>query len=99
MNTYVQRVALSVALLWAAMPSSLFATPVTPPLQPAPRQQLLFEWRGRVDKEIRVEMRGSRTSVDFVGNKETDYGRVQTSAKLPNIEQIFVSSWSKGAVR
>jgi hypothetical protein len=56
-----------------------------PPVSPA-RQTLLFEWQGRVDKEIRVQMRGNRTSVNRVGNREPGTGRVRNVGYLPNVD-------------
>ena len=59
---------------------------MAPMVMPAARERLLFEWRGRVDKEIRVYMRGSRARVDLVGNREIDNGRVRVGSALPRAD-------------
>ena len=45
--------------------------------------QELFEWSGRVDKEIRIQMSGSRASVIQIGNNERGTGRARAMAAMP----------------
>lgn len=47
-------------------------------------QQELFEWQGRVDREIRIQMNGDRASVIQIGNNERTNGRVRSVAAMPN---------------
>lgn len=46
-------------------------------------QQELFEWSGRVDREIRIQADRSNSSVLQVGNNERASGRVRTMNTLP----------------
>jgi len=70
-----------------AAPAALFATPA--PVAPPSRTQLLFEWRGRVDKEIQIKMRGNRTAVDLIGNREYDDGSLRRAGKLPKSDAVI----------
>lgn len=47
-------------------------------------QQELFEWQGRVDREIRIQMNGDGASVIQIGNNERTNGRVRSVAAMPN---------------
>lgn len=61
--------------------------------------QLLYEWSGRVDKEIRVEMRSNRTAVDWIGNRETDRGRTRLYGSLPRTDDYITVQKLEGRGR
>lgn len=47
-------------------------------------QRELFEWRGNVDQEVRVQMRGGRTSVMGMGPREmTAYDQMRAMSAVP----------------
>ena len=103
------RLGVAGALATISLPAVVAAAPVTPgpapdaatldPWKGGSNQQLLFEWRGRVDKEIRIEMRGDRTNIDRVGNKEWNDGRIRTSGSLPAVDApIRVEADGRGRV-
>jgi hypothetical protein len=43
----------------------------------------VYEWQGRVDSEIRLQLRGGRASLERVGNNETRYGSGRVLNALP----------------
>ena len=49
-------------------------------------QQELFEWSGRVDKEIRIQADRNNASVIQIGNGERTNGRVRAMATVPRQE-------------
>jgi len=59
-------------------------------------QQELFEWQGRVDREIRIQMNGGRASVQQIGNNERTNGRVRTVAAVPNQDGIVTIQQLEG---
>jgi hypothetical protein len=46
--------------------------------------QQLFTWQGRVDREMRIQMDGGRTSVMQMGSNERGSGRVRAVSRVPN---------------
>jgi hypothetical protein len=48
--------------------------------------QELFEWNGRVDREIQLVMRGNNVQVDRVGNTEPRGGRARAMSALPRMD-------------
>jgi hypothetical protein len=46
--------------------------------------QQLFTWQGRVDREMRIQMDGRRTSVMQMGSNERGNGRVRAVSRVPN---------------
>jgi hypothetical protein len=44
----------------------------------------LFEWNGRVDREVRLVMRGNDVQTNLIGNSEPGRGRIRTFGSLPN---------------
>ena len=59
-------------------------------------QQELFEWQGRVDREIRIQMTGGRTSVQLVGNNEHTNTRVRAVGSVPNQDGIVTVQQLEG---
>jgi len=49
-------------------------------------QQELFEWSGRVDKEIRIQVDRNNASVIQIGNGERTNGRIRAVAYVPRQE-------------
>ena len=43
----------------------------------------LFEWNGRVDREVQLVMRGNSVRTNMVGNSEPGRGRLRTFGSLP----------------
>lgn len=75
-----------------ALPLAIVALPALalPALASAQRgvqgngQRELFEWRGNVDQEVRVQMRGGRTSVMGMGPRETTaYDQMRAVSAVP----------------
>jgi len=64
---------LSIATVLVASASSLSAQ----------QQRHLFEWRGEVDREVRITMRGSELSTRDYGNDDLRRHREQVTAALP----------------
>jgi hypothetical protein len=59
-------------------------------------QQELFEWQGRVDKEIRIQMNSGRASVQQVGNNERTNNRVRAVMPVPREDGIVTVQQIEG---
>src|SRR6187455_2794274 len=46
----------------------------------------LFEWRGRVDREVRITMRGRDAWAQGIGQNENGRGRADVSGVLPRTD-------------
>lgn len=67
----------------AALPLAAIALPAMAHAQRGSQREL-FEWRGNVDQEIRIQMRGGRTSVMDMGPRENGaYSRVRPVSAVP----------------
>lgn len=71
----------------ALLPLAVVAVPVVASAQRGVRgngQRELFEWRGNVDQEIRIQMRGGRTAVMAMGPHEmTAYDQTRAVSAVP----------------
>jgi len=70
-----------------ALPFAIIALPALASAQRGVQgngQRELFEWRGNVDQEVRVQMRGGRTSVMGMGPREmTAYDQTRAVSAVP----------------
>lgn len=68
----------------AAVPLAMLAASVPASAQGA-GQRTLFEWRGNVDQEVRVQMQGGRTAVIGMGPRESiGYGNARAMSSVPS---------------
>ena len=58
--------------------------------------QELFEWTGRVDREIQIVMRGNQVSTRNVGNSETGRARSRVMMDLPRRDGQVVAQLENG---
>jgi hypothetical protein len=58
--------------------------------------QELFEWTGRVDREVQIVMRGNQVSTRNVGNNETGRARSRVMMGLPNRDGQVVAQLENG---
>ncbi len=65
-----------------ALPLAAIALAGIAPMAFAQGQEL-FEWNGRVDREIQLTMRGRQVSTNLIGNTEPGRGRVRLMSALP----------------
>jgi hypothetical protein len=63
------------------------------------REQELFEWRGRVDREVQIVMRGNRLWTNDIGRTETNDERSRTYATLPRQDGEVVVRTENGRGR
>jgi hypothetical protein len=71
-----------VAARVAALPLAAVVVPAVAHAQGAQRE--LFEWRGTVDQEVRIQMRGGQTAVMGMGPREmTGYDQVRAMSGVP----------------
>lgn len=83
-------VAIPVAVLAISVPASAQRTV----------QRQLFEWRGNVDQEIRVQMQGGRTAVMAMGPREmTRYNNVRALSALPSASGYVTVQMRRGRGR
>lgn len=67
----------------AALPLAAIALPAVAHAQRGGQREL-FEWRGNVDQEVRIQMRGGRTSVMDMGPRENGaYDQVRPVSAVP----------------
>lgn len=67
----------------AALPLAMVTLPALASAQRGGQREL-FEWRGNVDQEIRIQMRGGRTSVMDMGPREmTGYNQARATSAVP----------------
>ena len=63
-------------------------------------QRELFEWRGNVDQEIRVQMQGGRTSVMAMGPREmTRYDNTRAMSAVPPVDGYVTVQMREGRGR
>jgi len=68
----------------ATVPLAMLAVSVPASAQGA-GQRTLFEWRGNVDQEVRVQMQGGRTAVVGMGPRESiGYGNARAMSSVPS---------------
>jgi hypothetical protein len=60
------------------------------------RGQELFEWSGRVDREVQVVMRGNQVSTRFIGNNESGRARPRVMMELPRRDGQVVAQMLSG---
>ena len=58
--------------------------------------QELFEWTGRVDREVQIVMRGNQVSTRNIGNNETGRARSRVMMGLPNRDGQVVAQLENG---
>src|SRR5512133_3296420 len=58
--------------------------------------QELFEWTGRVDREVQIVMRGNQISTRNVGNAETGRARSRVMMDLPRRDGQVVAQLENG---
>lgn len=85
------RIARSARRSRVALPLAALAIPVVaiPSVASAQRggQREVFEWRGNVDQEIRIQMRGGRTSTMAMGPREmTGYDQARAMSAMPSVD-------------
>ncbi|MEO7042523.1 MAG: hypothetical protein ABI035_09700, partial [Gemmatimonadaceae bacterium] len=69
----------------AAMPVVMLAASVPAAAQSG--QRMLFEWRGDVDQEVRIQMQNGRTDVMPIGPRESvGYDNAQATGSVPSID-------------
>lgn len=72
------------ALPLAAIAIPALALPALAQAQRGAQQRELFEWRGNVDQEVRIQMRGGQTAVVGMGPREmTAYNQVRPMSGVP----------------
>ncbi len=60
-------------------------------------QRELFDWRGNVDQEVRVEMQGNRTSVIPMGPREmTGYDNARAMGGIPSVDGYVTVQMREG---
>ena len=63
-------------------------------------QRELFDWRGNVDQEVRVQMQGGRASVIAMGpREETGYDRARTLSGVPEVNGYVTVQMRQGRGR
>lgn len=70
-------------LMSRALPLATIALVASAPIAFAQGQEL-FEWNGRVDREIQLTMRGQQVWTNLIGNTEPGRGHVRLFGSLPN---------------
>src|SRR3954470_9857310 len=58
--------------------------------------QELFDWSGRVDREVQVVMRGNQISTRNVGNSETGRARARVISQMPRQDGQVVAQLESG---
>jgi hypothetical protein len=69
-------------LIQRSIPLAAVALIAAAPFVQAQRQEI-FEWNGRVDREIQITMRGSQLATRYLSNTETGRARSRVIAQLP----------------
>lgn len=81
------RIARSAALPLAALAIPAVAIPSVASAQRGGSQREVFEWRGNVDQEVRIQMRGGRTSTMAMGPHEmTAYDQARAFSAMPSTD-------------
>ncbi|MEO6879288.1 MAG: hypothetical protein ABI205_12465 [Gemmatimonadaceae bacterium] len=77
--------------LWRSLPLAAMALVSVAPIVVAQRGQEVFEWSGRVDREVQITMRGNRLSTRDLSDSETGRGRSRVMMQLPRRDgQLYV---------
>jgi hypothetical protein len=77
--------------LWRSLPFAAVALVSAAPLAFAQSGQEVFEWNGRVDREVQITMRGNRLSTRDLSNSEPGRASSRVMMQLPRQNgQIYV---------